>query len=87
MRGTKVVWLTVILVTAAQFAITYLPSLQIVFAVLQHLIRVFRDRIGRRFDDPEAQKRAATLGRVLRYIVAVVVSLIAGLLVLVSSLR
>ncbi len=31
-RGTKVVWTTVIVVTVAQFAITYLPPLQAVFA-------------------------------------------------------
>jgi magnesium-transporting ATPase (P-type) len=31
-RGTKVVWLTVIIVTVAQFAITYLPFLQGIFA-------------------------------------------------------
>jgi magnesium-transporting ATPase (P-type) len=31
-RGTKVVWLTVIIVTVAQFAITYLPFLQAIFA-------------------------------------------------------
>lgn len=31
-RGTKMVWLTVIIVIVAQFAITYLPPLQIVFA-------------------------------------------------------
>jgi magnesium-transporting ATPase (P-type) len=31
-RGTKVVWATVIIVTAAQFAITYLPPLQAIFA-------------------------------------------------------
>jgi magnesium-transporting ATPase (P-type) len=31
-RGTKVVWLTVIIVTLAQFAITYLPLLQGIFA-------------------------------------------------------
>ncbi|HEX6155978.1 MAG TPA: cation-transporting P-type ATPase [Burkholderiales bacterium] len=30
-RGTKVVWITVIVVTAAQFAITYLPPLQAIF--------------------------------------------------------
>jgi len=30
-RGTKVVWTTVIVVTAAQFAITYLPPLQQIF--------------------------------------------------------
>jgi magnesium-transporting ATPase (P-type) len=32
LRGTKVVWATVISVTAAQFAITYLPPLQEVFS-------------------------------------------------------
>ncbi len=31
-RGTKVVWITVIVITAAQLAITYLPTLQTVFA-------------------------------------------------------
>jgi magnesium-transporting ATPase (P-type) len=31
-RGTRVVWATVIAVTAAQFAITYLPPMQAVFA-------------------------------------------------------
>ncbi|MFX4228356.1 MAG: cation-transporting P-type ATPase [Porticoccaceae bacterium] len=31
-RGTKVVWSVVILITAAQFAITYLPPLQMIFA-------------------------------------------------------
>lgn len=31
-RGTKVIWLVVLIVTAAQFAITYLPSLQSVFS-------------------------------------------------------
>jgi magnesium-transporting ATPase (P-type) len=30
-RGTRVVWTTVLLITAAQFAITYLPPLQAVF--------------------------------------------------------
>jgi magnesium-transporting ATPase (P-type) len=31
-RGTRIVWLTVIVVTVAQFAITYIPPLQRVFA-------------------------------------------------------
>ena len=31
-RGTKVVWTVVIAITAAQFAITYLPLLQSIFA-------------------------------------------------------
>jgi magnesium-transporting ATPase (P-type) len=30
-KGTKVVWLTVIVVTVAQFSITYLPPLQTLF--------------------------------------------------------
>lgn len=33
-RGTKVVWMTVIAITIAQFAITYLPPLQVVFATV-----------------------------------------------------
>jgi small conductance mechanosensitive channel len=50
--------------------------------VLQRLIRMFRERLSSRMADPESVKRAATLGRVFRYLVAVVVSLIAGMLVL-----
>jgi small conductance mechanosensitive channel len=50
--------------------------------VLQRLIRMFRERLASRMADPESVKRAATLGRVFRYLVAVVVSLIAGMLVL-----
>ena len=33
-RGTKVVWMTVIAITIAQFAITYLPPLQAVFSTV-----------------------------------------------------
>lgn len=33
-RGTKVVWMTVIVITVAQFAITYLPPLQAVFSTV-----------------------------------------------------
>ena len=33
-RGTKVVWTVVAIVTAAQFAVTYLPALQAVFATV-----------------------------------------------------
>jgi len=51
-------------------------------AVLQRSIRVLRERIAGRLDDREAAKRAETLARVFRYLVAVVVSLIAGMLVL-----
>lgn len=51
-------------------------------ALLQGLIRRFRQQIAQRMDDSEAVKRAETLGRVFRYLVAVVMSLIAGVLVL-----
>lgn len=54
----------------------------VLVAVLQRGIRVLRERIAGRLDDREASKRAETLGRVFRYLVAVVVSLIAGMLVL-----
>jgi moderate conductance mechanosensitive channel len=54
----------------------------IAIAVLQRAIRAFRVRIANRLDDREAVKRAETLGRVFRYLVAVVVSLIAGMLML-----
>jgi moderate conductance mechanosensitive channel len=54
----------------------------IAIAVLQRSIRAFRMRIASRLDDREAVKRAETLGRVFRYLVAVVIALIAGMLVL-----
>ena len=54
----------------------------VLIGVLQRGIRVLRERIAGRLDDREASKRAETLARVFRYLVAVVVSLIAGMLVL-----
>lgn len=54
----------------------------IAVVVLQRAIRSFRIRIASRLDDREAVKRAETLGRVARYLVAVVVSLVAGMMVL-----
>lgn len=51
-------------------------------AVLRRAIRGFRVRIASRLDDRESVKRAETLGRVFRYLAAVVVSLITGMLVL-----
>jgi small conductance mechanosensitive channel len=50
--------------------------------ILQRAIRTLRLRIASRLEDREAVKRAETLGRVFRYVAAVVVSLIAGMLVL-----
>jgi len=54
----------------------------VLIGVLQRGIRTLRERIAGRLDDREASKRAETLARVFRYLVAVVVSLIAGMLVL-----
>lgn len=51
-------------------------------AGLNRLIRVFREHIAQRMGDAEQQKRAATIGRALRYIVSVVVTLMAGILIL-----
>ena len=51
-------------------------------AVLQRMIRGFRMRLAARMADREQIKRAETLGRVARYLVAVVVSLIAVMLIL-----
>ncbi len=54
----------------------------IVIALAQRAIRSLRMRIASRLDDHEAVQRAETLGRVFRYLAAVVVSLVAGMLVL-----
>ena len=54
----------------------------IVNAILSRLTRLFRERIGARISDAEAVKRATTLGRVIRYSVNVVITLIAGMLIL-----
>lgn len=54
----------------------------IVLRVAQRAVRTLRARIASRLDDQESAKRADTLGRVVRYMVAVVVTLVAGMLVL-----
>ena len=51
-------------------------------AVLTRTIRLFRLRISARFHEREQVKRAETIGRVLRYIVSVVLTLIAAVLIL-----
>ncbi|WP_240636055.1 mechanosensitive ion channel family protein [Caldimonas tepidiphila] len=51
-------------------------------AVLQRMIRLVRLRLSTHLHDIEAQRRAETLGRALRYIVAVVISALAFMLVL-----
>lgn len=48
----------------------------------RRLIRVFRDYMGGRAEDPEDQRRIETLARVFRYIATVIISLVAGMLAL-----
>lgn len=54
----------------------------IAIRVAQRSIRSLRERISTHFDDRETIKRAETLGRVFRYLAAVVISLVGGMLVL-----
>lgn len=54
----------------------------IMLALSRNLIPKLRRQLQKHTDDPEQQKRLETLGRVLRYIIAVVITLITGMLVL-----
>ena len=54
----------------------------IAIGAAQRAIRGVRLRIASRLGDPESVRRAETLGRVFRYLAAVVISLVAGMLVL-----
>jgi moderate conductance mechanosensitive channel len=54
----------------------------IVAGLLSRTIRIFRARIASRFTEREEIRRAETIGRVLRYVSTVVVTLLAGMLVL-----
>jgi len=69
--------------TAAALRILVIVVLAWVLAgVLQRAIRAFRIRVAARMEDRESAQRAETLGRVFRYLVVVVISLVAGMLVL-----
>jgi small-conductance mechanosensitive channel len=50
--------------------------------LLHRLVRIFRERVSSRIADAEAAKRATTLGRVVRYLANVLITLIAAMLVL-----
>ncbi|MGV3725366.1 mechanosensitive ion channel family protein [Hydrogenophaga sp.] len=54
----------------------------LVTGLLQRAVRRLRERIASRMDDRESSQRAETLGRVVRYLIAVVISLITSMLVL-----
>ena len=54
----------------------------IMLSLSQRLIPMLRKQLQKRTDEPEQLNRLETLGRVLRYIAAVLITLIAGMLVL-----
>jgi len=54
----------------------------IMLSLSQKLIPLLRKQLQERTDDPEQLKRLGTLGRVFRYIAAVLITLISGMLVL-----
>lgn len=54
----------------------------ILAAVISRALRLFRARLASHLDEPEQIRRAETIGRVLRYVASVVVTLIASVLVL-----
>lgn len=68
---------------AASLRIALIIVLAWVALVFAHkLIRAFRAYASRNLDDAEEVKRIATLGRVFRYAASVVISLVAGTLIL-----
>ncbi len=54
----------------------------IMLALSRNLIPMLRRQLQKQTDDPEQHKRLETLGRVFRYAVAVIITLITGMLVL-----
>jgi small conductance mechanosensitive channel len=54
----------------------------VAIVVLQRTVRTLRIRIAARMGDVEAARRAETLGRVIRYLIALVISAVAVMLVL-----
>jgi small conductance mechanosensitive channel len=76
------------LVGLESWALSALRIVLILFAawlatkLLQRAVRGLRERLAQRMDDRESVKRAETLGRVFRYLVTVVISLVAGVSVL-----
>lgn len=54
----------------------------ILLTLSRRLIPILRKQLQKRSHDPEQHKRLETLGRVLRYSAAVIITLIAGMLVL-----
>jgi len=79
------------LLSASQWGATTIIAVRVVAiavvawiagAVLARMIRIFRVRIAGRLHDAEQVRRAETIGRVLRYLANVIVTLIAAVLIL-----
>jgi len=79
------------LLSASQWGATTIIAVRVVAiavvawiagAVLARMIRIFRVRIAGRLHDAEQVRRAETIGRVLRYLASVIVTLIAAVLIL-----
>jgi moderate conductance mechanosensitive channel len=70
--------------TASLRIVAIMVAAWLLIVLAQRGIRGLRIRIASRLDDRDAVKRAETLGRVFRYLVAVVVSLLASLLILIE---
>lgn len=69
------------LATALRIAIVLLMA-WLAIAISRRLIRTFRIFLSSKVTDAEEVKRLATLGRVLRYLASVVITLIAGMQIL-----
>jgi small-conductance mechanosensitive channel len=54
----------------------------LLIVIAQRAIRGVRERISARLDNPESVRRAETIGRAARYMVAVIITALAGMLVL-----
>jgi moderate conductance mechanosensitive channel len=77
-------WNSLGALTAASLRILIILALAwVVMRLLKRAISTFQERMATRLDgDAESLKRSATLSRVFRYIVQVVVTLVAGMVVL-----
>jgi small conductance mechanosensitive channel len=68
---------------STSLSILLIVVLAIVVRALAHrLIRTFREAVQRRADDPGRAQRIETLGRTFRYIITVVIAIVAGSLIL-----
>jgi moderate conductance mechanosensitive channel len=83
LQSAKDLWLELGGPVAASLRIVgILIAAWVAITVAQRGIRLLRIRVASRFDDPEAVRRAETLGRVFRYLSSVAITVVAAMLVL-----